>query len=516
MNSHRIVSSKDAGIIDGYAMNIEGHSGYNLMKKAGIAVADLCYELCQTKRIHHCQIFCGKGNNGGDGYVSARHLFLRGIHTEVFMSIEPDNLTGDSAKHCDDMIKTGITPVFIQNADDIILYLKQNSVWIDALLGTGLRKPVRGKIREILDILVKMHTDQPVIAVDIPSGLDGTNGRSLGPVLKADITAVMGFYKWGNFLNRGKYCCGKKILIDLGYSSNALNQSELSVHECTENLIKTLIKPIQSTDHKYSRGQMVCIGGQDNMPGAITLAGMAGLRTGAGMVRTITSTRVCNLIYAQNPEIICHPTQKGYVCKDDLTLWQTLKAKTSAVLIGPGIGRYEETKSFIESYLSGETVPAVLDADALNLVNPDHIRCSSSPLILTPHEGEFLALTGIKKELLTEDPVKTVHHWAVELKQIIHLKSSTSLTAFPDGRLFIHPQGSPGMATAGSGDILGGVICSLLSQGHSPESAVLIGAFIHGKAGEKAAEIKGVRGMTATDIILFLPEVLKSYETLQP
>lgn len=516
MNNHRIVSAEDAGNIDRYAMDIEGYSGFNLMKKAGNAIADLSYVLCQKYSFSHCQIFCGKGNNGGDGYVAARVLHLKGIHTEVFMTTHPETLTGDAAEHWKEMKKSGISPIIIEEAEELPPYIKTKAVWIDAILGTGLRNDVRGKIRKILHILVKNHTDQPVVAVDIPSGIDGTNGRCLGPVLKADLTAVMGFYKWGNFLNEGKFYGGDKILIDLGYSPKSLNQTELTVELCSDERVRTLIKPVRATDHKYSRGQMVCIGGQVDMPGAPALACMAGLRSGAGMVRTISPSQTCKLIYSQNPEIICHPVKKEYICESDMSLWHTLSAKTSAVLIGPGLGRRAETKSFVETFLSHETVPAVLDADALHLVNPDLIRQASSPLILTPHEGEFLSLTGIKKELLSRDPVKAVHKCAMKLKQIIHLKSSTSLTALPDGRIYIHPQGSPGMATAGSGDVLGGIICSLLCQGHSPESAVLTGAFIHGKAGEKAAELKGIRGMIATDIIYCLPEVLKSYEYLQP
>ena len=512
MNNHRIVSAEDAGKIDRYAMDVEAYSGYELMKKAGNAVADLCYELCQKLHINHCQIFCGKGNNGGDGYVAARALYLKGIHTEVFMIADPDSLTGDGAKHRDKMVNAGIKPIIIREAKNLIPYIKSNVLWIDALLGTGLRDEVRGKIREIMELLVQNHTNQPVVAVDIPSGIDGTNGRCLGPVLKADLTAVMGFYKWGNFLNEGNYLCGEKILVDLGYSPNALCQSELTVELCSDEHIRTLIRPVRSTDHKYSRGQMVCIGGQEDMPGAPALACMAGLRSGAGMVRAISPSKTCCL----TPEIICHPAQNAFISESDMWVWHSLKTRTAAVLIGPGIGRRDETKSFIEKFLTRETIPAVLDADALHLVNPDLIRLSSSQLILTPHEGEFLALTGVKKEMLTRDPVKTVHMCAMDLKQIIHLKSSTSLTALPDGRIYIHPQGSPGMATAGSGDVLGGIICSLLCQGHSPESAVLAGAFLHGKAGEKAAELKGIRGMIATDIIHYLPEVLKSYEYIQP
>lgn len=510
----RAVSSQEAGLIDRYTMETEGKDGRILMKKAGLSVSDSVFEICQTQRIDHCQIFCGKGNNGGDGAVTARELHLKGISVEVFLTAKPDDYTGDAAWHMQKMIQTGIQPVIIKNADSMISRLSHEAVWVDALLGTGLRSAVRGLIYDVLKILSTAHHNQPVVAVDIPSGLDGTNGLPLGPVLKADKTVTMGFYKTGLFLNEGKFLCGDVLLTDLNYSQDALNQAA-PVYLCTDDLIRNLILPVKGTDHKYSRGQMVCIGGHKNMPGAVALACMSALRTGAGMVRALIPEGVSPVIHSNAPEILCHTGHKEHLSSEDLPLWASLKERTKAVLIGPGMGRHEESTRFLKMLLAELSIPAVLDADALILLKKDELRQAAAPFILTPHGGEFIKMAVLPAESLQADPVRTLRDTAREINQIIHLKSSTSMTGFPDGRIYLHPTGTPGMATAGSGDVLGGIITALLAQGFSPEAAVLCGVHFHGLAGIKAVSTKGCRGMIAGDLLHTLPEVMKDYENIR-
>lgn len=514
MMKYRVVSSEEAGQIDRYTMETEGKDGKILMKKAGSSVADTVFELCQTQHIARCQIFCGKGNNGGDGAVAARELHLKGISVDVFMTAKPDAYTGDAAWHVKKMLQTGIKPHVITDANNLKDYLTTDSVWVDALLGTGLRSAVRGITLSFLKILHDKHRNQPVVAVDLPSGLDGTNGHPLGPVLQANKTVTMGFYKTGLFLHEGKFLSGDILLTDLGYSEKAMEYAD-PTFLCTDTVIRSMMLPVRGTDHKYSRGQAVCIGGHDEMPGAITLAALSALRAGAGMVRTLIPKGVSQVIHNQVPEILCHSGQREYVSVDDMPLWDTLKARTKAVLIGPGLGRHKETEHFVRNILKELDIPAVLDADALNSIHLNDLRLTDAPLILTPHAGEFLRLTTIPEETLQSDPVNTLRDTAQKSGKIIHLKGSTSMSAFPDGKIFIHPYNSPGMATAGSGDVLGGIITSLLAQGFSPEAATLCGSHFHGLAGIKAAQMNGCRGMIAGDLIYSLPEVMKDYETIE-
>jgi ADP-dependent NAD(P)H-hydrate dehydratase / NAD(P)H-hydrate epimerase len=515
MIKNRVVSSEDGGRIDRYTMEIEEKEGFTLMKKAGMSVADAVFELCQLWQINTCQIFCGKGNNGGDGIVAARELFLKGVFVDVFMTALPEDMPGDAGRHAELMLKSGIKPVIINNAESLKEKVKTKAVWVDALLGTGLRNTVRGLTGEILSLLTQLHRNQPVIAVDIPSGLDGTNGQALGSVLKADKTVTMGFYKAGLFLHEGKFLSGKTVLTDLNYSREAMNQAKLNAFLCNDDVVRDCIAPVRGTDHKYTRGQVVCMGGQNEMPGAIALACLSGLRAGAGMVRALVPYAVSPVIYQHALEIICHTGEKSYLSPADIRHWTALKEKTKAILIGPGMGRHGESASFIKQIISSLSVPAVLDADALAITPREIIRNAPVPLILTPHEGEFLHLVDISSHALASEPVQTLSQAARDLKQIIHLKSSTSMTGLPDGRVYIHPTGTPGMATAGCGDVLGGIIASLLAQGNSPESAALCGVHFHGLAAEKATAVKGCRGLIASDIIHALPEVMKHYEIIR-
>ncbi|RKY49439.1 MAG: hypothetical protein DRP86_05275 [Candidatus Neomarinimicrobiota bacterium] len=510
----RVVSSEEAGLIDRYTMGTEGVDGKVLMKKAGMSVADAVFEICQTQRISRCQIFCGKGNNGGDGAVAARELHLKGMTVDVFMTAEPDTYVGDAAWHIKNMLQSGIKPLVVKDADILKNRLFSDSVWVDALLGTGLRNTVRGLNLSILKILTDKHRNQPVVAVDLPSGLDGTNGHPLGPVLRADKTVTMGFYKAGLFLNEGKFLSGDILLTDLGYSEKALQQAA-PTFLCTDAVIRSLMLPVRGTDHKYSRGQAVCIGGHGEMPGAITLAVLSAIRAGAGMVRALIPKGVSQVIYSHAPEILCHTGHNDHLSPEDIHLWHTLKKRTKAVLIGPGLGRHEETKHFVKQILRELDIPAVLDADAISSVNSGEINHTAVPLILTPHAGEFLGLTSIPEKQLQSDPVSTLRETVKKTGKIIHLKGSTSMTGFPDGQIYIHPFNSPGMATAGSGDVLGGIITSLLAQGLSPEAATLCGAHFHGLAGIKAAETMGCRGMIAGDLIQSLPKVMKEYEFIK-
>lgn len=511
---YRVTSAEEARLIDRYSMDKEGKDSNKLMEKAGKSVADAAFESCQIHHINRSQLFCGKGNNGGDGAVAARELFLRGISVDVFMMSLPEEYKGSAAWHVQKMIQAGVKPIIIKDAAHLQQYLSPNTVWIDALLGTGLRNTVQGLLKDILDTLCSHHTKQPVIAVDIPSGLDGTNGHPLGPVLKANKTVTMGFYKAGLFLNEGKYLCGEVLLTDLGYSSEALNQAS-QTYLCTDDVVHHLMMPVRGIDHKYSRGQAVCIGGNRAMPGAIALASLSALRSGAGIVRTLIPQGVAPVLHILAPEILCHSGNKDWLSPEDFSLWTSLKERTRAVLIGPGMGRHKDSATFLRNLIQDLSIPAVVDADALILLTLEEIQKITTPLILTPHEREFLTLTNLSSQELYSDPVKILRKATQAVGHVVHLKGSTSMTGFPDGRVFIHPTGHPGMATAGSGDVLGGIITSFLAQKFSPEAAVLCGAHFHGLAGQKAGEEKGARGIIASDLIHALPEVIKIYEIIE-
>jgi ADP-dependent NAD(P)H-hydrate dehydratase / NAD(P)H-hydrate epimerase len=512
----RIVTAEAAQTIDRDAMQVRGVSGIALMDAAGRAVADAALNLCREKECSHVQIFCGSGNNGGDGYVAARYLQESGVvRAEVFYFKEEKHIQGDARHHYDKMREAGVHPILVTDPRELTKRLSKKTCRIDALFGTGLNRPVEGLLREIMQMLCDTQKDQPVIAVDIPSGLHGTGGYVLGPVLKADVTVCMGFYKTGNFLYEGKSFCGRLLPVDLHYPDVSFSHALPSVALCDHGIIKSHLKPVKITGHKYSMGQVLCLGGSAAMPGAVTLAAQAALKSGAGIVRALVPKAVKPLLLQHLIEAIADEGgDNNILIESDLPHIRALCEKSGAVLLGPGLGQSPESGRLTRALVRELTLPLILDADALSALHPDDLKNCPAPRVITPHAGEFARLTGKSNEEVIHDPIGLALELACGTGTIVHLKGSTSLTALPSGDVFLHVDGAPGMATAGSGDLLAGMITSFIAQGHSAEDATLIGAWYHGKAGRAAADALGNRSMTAGDMLRFLPELLKRDEVL--
>jgi len=512
----RVVSAQGAQAIDHDAIAVKGISGTGLMHRAGSAVANAAFDMCNEHQLSHVQIFCGKGNNGGDGYVAAIELKKLGIKKiDVFCFANENDISGDAGHFFRDMRASGIDAIFVYNHEELDPLIVKHSCWIDAIFGTGLNRPVEGYVKNVLEKLRDLHDSQPVIAVDIPSGISGSSGRSLGPVIKADKTLTMGFYKAGNFLQDAKSFTGTLELVPLDYPEECFELAKPDLYLCDHECIQTILKPISITGHKYSAGQVLCIGGSAAMPGAVTLASLAVLRSGAGMLRALIPGSIKDLFLQKVIEgIVSTSEHPDHLTADDLPVIRELQKKSKALVLGPGMGREPATAELVRALLKENDLPLVLDADGLFHITIEDLKNKSCSCIITPHAGEFARLTGLSKEEIENDPVKCALTLATDTNTIVHLKGSTSITALPNGRVFIHPTGAPGMATAGSGDLLAGLIASFIAQGHTPEDAVLIAAYYHGMAGQVAAEQLGNRSMIASDILDNIPKVLKADEVL--
>ncbi|MCF7832628.1 MAG: NAD(P)H-hydrate epimerase, partial [Candidatus Marinimicrobia bacterium] len=301
----RIVTAKGAQAIDHDAIKVKGISGTGLMLAAGTAVAEAVLVLCGERDLKHIQIFCGKGNNGGDGYVAAIKLHEAGLkNINVFRFAEEEAIHGDARYFYNAMKELNIQPYFIQNTQELCSLLRENSCWVDAIFGTGLDRPVEGYFKEVLQCLHDLHKDQAIIAVDIPSGLSGTSGKMLGPVLKANKTLTMGFYKSGNFLQDAKSYTGELKLIDLDYPAGSFEAATPEIYLCDHELIYEKLNPVSLTGHKYSAGQVLCVGGSAAMPGAVTLSSLAVLKSGAGMLHAFVPEAVKPLLLKQMIEAI--------------------------------------------------------------------------------------------------------------------------------------------------------------------------------------------------------------------
>ena len=512
----RVVTAKGARAIDHDAIKVQGISGTGLMLAAGSAVAESALALCNQLDLKHIQIFCGKGNNGGDGYVAAIKLKESGFNgIDVFCFAKETDIKGDALYFFNALRPLNINIHFIEDTHELCSLLRDNACWIDAIFGTGLDRPIEGHFKDIMQCMKDLHRKQPVIAVDIPSGLNGNNGLLLGPVLRATQTLTMGFYKSGNFLQDAKSYTGELKLIELDYPEDSLSKAQPEMYLCDHDLVREILKPIAMTGHKYSAGQVLAVGGSAAMPGAVTLASLAALKSGAGMLRAFVPEAVKPYILKLMIEaIVTTGTAKNSLNKDDLTSILALQDKSAAMVIGPGMGREPATGELVRALLSKADIPLVMDADALYHLSIDLLKRKKTDLIITPHTGEFARLMNIGTEDVREAPIERALELARDTNTIVHLKDSTSLTALPSGRVFIHATGAPGMATAGSGDLLAGLIASFIAQGHKPEDAVLIAVYYHGMAGQAAAEELGNRSMIASDILKNIPSVIKKDEVI--
>lgn len=508
----RVLTSLEAQAVDKKAIGELGVSGTMLMEMAGKGAGAEAFKICRENDIDTVQIFCGKGNNGGDGYVCALDLYEKGIrHVEIIAFSLVENIKGDALVHYNRMRELGIITKHINSSKDLKACLKDHTLWIDAVFGTGLRKAVQGEFAKILECLVQEHGDQPVLAMDIPSGLDAGSGKVLGSVLRASVTVTMGFYKSGLFLNKGKFFCGRIHLVDLPYPEAAYSVCENDTFLCDEEEVKKRLHPIPIDGHKYNMGQVLACGGSAAMPGAITLGAEAALRSGAGIVKVLTAGSAVKTVQNLCRELIVLGGHRRFIQKQDILKIRSEEKRSGSCLLGPGLGRKVGSKKFVEEALKLEN-SMVIDADGLFHLNVEQLRARSYETVITPHWGEFSRLSGIKSRELSENTVNYARKFAQLAGCTLHLKSYISLTALPDGTVYFHVQGCAGMATAGSGDVLAGLIAGLMAQGHSGKESTLIGVYVHQLAGKAAADRLGNRSMTASDILESVPRVLKSLE----
>ncbi|MDD4961479.1 MAG: NAD(P)H-hydrate epimerase, partial [Candidatus Marinimicrobia bacterium] len=443
-----ILTAEAVRNIDRDAIEIRNIPGTALMLKAGRAVADCALELCRRNRITQVQIFCGNGNNGGDGFVSAMELQKRGgLQVDVFYLGDHDKFSADTKYFFESMCAAGIKPRPLTDLKLLNGYLRENALWIDALLGTGIQRPLRGRVAELLTLLERSHKSQSVIAVDIPSGIDAGSGRLLGPALRADITVCMGFYKSGNYLQEGRFYSGTLLPVELNYPLASYEHAKPAILLCNHETVRSCLQPLSRTAHKYGRGQVLLLAASAAMPGALTLASQAVLKSGAGMLRALLPGNAAPVLLGHLPEAVVHrggdPEQLGE--KDLPQLRALLREKSRVLLAGPGYGRAAAGAELLRAVLHDGEVPLVLDADALFNLKPDDLRDCPAPRVITPHFSEFARFLNKDIEEVRSAPLELALELAVNSGTVVHLKGSTSLTALPSAAVYLHDGGAPGL-----------------------------------------------------------------------
>lgn len=490
-----------------------GIPGLELMERAGVHVAGIIQSRFGKAKERTALILAGKGNNGGDGFVVARLLAEAGWQVTLLLFAEPEALRGD-AKTNYDRIPLSVTQSHYRNhpQDEVANLMIASTVILDALFGTGLTKGLSGNYAEAVRLV--NACGRPVVAVDIPSGVDATTGKTPGEAVHSDITVTFAAAKIGQFIYPGAGYVGELIVTDIGIPSELMDKAPF-VEIINKEYAAGLLKPRRKTAHKGSCGHCLIIAGSTGKSGAATMAANSAMRSGAGLVTLAVPACIHSVAEVKTTEVMTVPlaeTSCGSVALESLGTIKSLLAGRDVAAVGPGLGGHTETVALIREIISTATVPLVLDADALNALDGDMspLKKSASPaLILTPHPGEMARLCGATVAEIEKDRIEAARSFAIANKCYLLLKGAGTVVAAPDGRLAINTSGNPGMASGGMGDVLTGVITALLGQGFEPFAACCLGSFSHGLAGDMVADEKGEIGLIATDVQEMLPYALK-------
>ncbi len=498
---NKLYTARQVRGLDHAAIHEFGVAGYELMCRAGRAVVDVARSNYPSSA--NWLVMCGPGNNGGDGYVVARLVAESGIKVTVCSLVDVKRLSGDAALAFEAWQEEGGEvlewPPDREQSYDLAL---------DALLGTGIRGDVEGNYATAIDYLNRLTC--PRVAIDIPSGLNADTGCVLGRAIQAQCTVTFVGQKQGMYTASGPDFCGEISFDDLGIPL----PSYASVHELLglpgilldRSFLAKAITPRLKNSHKGSFGHVLAVGGIEGMGGAIRLCGEAALRSGAGRVTLATSPVHAGMLNLSRPELMV----KGIT--DDEDLAPELKHVT-VLAVGPGLGRSSWSMSLMESCLNTD-LPTVVDADGLNLLKefwqPD--SHSRDNWVLTPHPAEAARLLDCTVAEIQLDRVRAALKLAERYRASVVLKGCGTIIASPQGEYAICPLGNPGMATAGSGDVLTGIIAALMGQGLSCYTAARAGVIAHADAGDRAAEIQAEIAMLAGDITAQLPVVWKNAE----
>jgi NAD(P)H-hydrate epimerase len=502
----RLVDAEEMRAIDRAAIEDFGIPALTLMDRAGRGVADAAAELAGPRG--RFVVVCGGGNNGGDGYVAARLLRAAGRDARV-MALVPAHVLSPDARTVREQAERAGVPI----DDGVLAPLAAGvgDVVIDAIFGTGLRRPPEGLFAgAIAAIEVARVGGARVLAVDVPSGLSADTGRPLGLCVRADRTVTFAFLKRGLAIHPGLALAGETTVVDIGIPPEAARRVPVGCELLTEVEAKVLVPRRPPEAHKGDAGRLLVVAGSPGKSGAAHLALLGALRGGAGLVTLAARPEVLPLALAGRPEAMSLALPgDGPLGRGDLATLVAAAREVDALAIGPGIPRGPDTAELIRTLLQKVGKPAVVDADGLNALaaDPGLLAGLGVPLLLTPHPGEMARLCGTSIAEVQADRIGIATARARAWKATVLLKGARTVVADPEGPPAVIPTGNPGLATGGSGDVLTGLCGALLAGGLSPGAAGRAGAWVHGRAGDLAAAKHGERGLVASDVGGFLGAV---------
>ncbi len=510
----KVVTAGQMQSIDRRAIDKYGIPGLVLMENAGRECAERIWQKYSAMPDGKILIFVGKGNNGGDGMVIARHLLNKGAEVRVFLLAKHSELKGDAKTHADAAFSM---EAHIREVDESKLKYLDHSlrhcrIVVDALFGSGLTRPVEGIYEKVVDKINQF--ENYVVAVDIPSGIDSDSGQIMGPYIKADLTVALAQYKRSHLLHPAAEAMGEIQLADIGIPQGAVDEESVALYRVEESDVRPHFKKRRANSHKGSYGHALVVAGARGKCGAAGLAALAALRMGAGLV-TLAVPESCLAGLEFNPlEVMTvglPETPDGTLDVSAESALLTHCEGKSALALGPGLSTHPQTAALIKSILPKISCPMVIDADAINILADSQVVLSQlqAETVLTPHPKEFSRISGWSVEEILNSKIEKALEFSQEYTVGLLLKGAGSILACPSGAAYINSTGNPGMATGGSGDVLTGFIAGLLAQGFNVQDAALCGMYLHGLAGDVYAEENSEASLIAGDLLRTLPTAIK-------
>ena len=507
----RLITREQSQAIDKISINELGIQGSTLMGNAGNRVAEKAISILEGVPNPIILIICGKGNNGGDGFAAGIKLFQNNYTVHIHSIPTPKEIKGDSQLFFESSEALAI-PITL--GIEIPEFEKPDLI-IDGIFGTGLKGKLRASFIPWVDWINRSNSK--ILSIDIPSGLDCNSGIAIPTCVKANFTLTLGSNKVGMIFRQGFESSGEISIADIGFPP--INQLELPGLEWnlfSEKTAQEILKKPRIDTHKHASGKVLVIAGSKGMTGAAVLSTFGALRTGVGLTITISPSSLNDIyerLIIEGMTLPLNDHGKGFLNEGNFNAIMNKVDWADVVILGPGLGRETETIALIKKLVQAIQKPLVLDADGLfpfsNNIDELNQRCS--PLVITPHLGEFAKLTGINKDLIQSDFPNVMQNFMDEYNHIALIKQVPSCV-FDQNQTIVNSSGNPGLATGGTGDVLAGMIASFISQGISTFEATSLATFIHGKASDEMVKEKGYRGQIASDLFDKIPGVITQYE----
>ncbi len=495
----KIFTNEELKKIDRATIAADGITELDLMERAANAVA---FEImARWRTAQRMVIFAGPGNNGGDALAVARMLYEQGYHPEVFLfNIKSSHLSPCCQTNRDRLLELGDID-FTEVVDNFNPpELSESDVVIDGLFGSGLHTPLKGGYTSLVQYI--NNSEAFIVAIDMPTGLFGewNKGNDRRNIIRADLTLTFASKRLSFFFSENAEFIGQCVVLDIELNSNVIASMPTDFYLVEKDDVREKLQPLDPFINKYDNGTLYLIAGSYGMMGAAILAARGAQRIGTGLVTVHGPASANTIMQTSCPEALFEADSS-----DLCTTMINAKHRFSVIALGPGMGTSDETIDAVDHFLKNYHKPCLLDADALNCIakRPMLLRRIPKGSIITPHTGEFdrLFRRTIADGITDEERLKTAISASRTYNITIVLKGHYTMTVRPDGKVYINSSGNPGMATAGSGDVLTGVISGLISQGYSPDTSVWMGVFIHGHAGDMASAKHGEQSVIASDIV---------------